>query len=140
MKLKLCTIVGVLGSAISAALGGWDTSLEFLVVLMVADYISGLTVAGVFHRSRKTDTGTLESRAGWQGLCRKGMTLVFVLVAHYLDRVMGVDYVRQAVIIGFAANELISLVENAGLMGLPLPEAITKAIDILTEKESGKNG
>lgn len=54
----------------------------------------------------------------------------FVLVAYRLDLVIGTNYIRDAVIIAFIANETISLVENAGLMGLPLPAVITKAIDI----------
>lgn len=62
------------------------------------------------------------------------MTLLFVLIAYRLDLVIGVNYIRDAVIIGFIANELISIVENAGLMGLPLPDAINKAIDVLTQK------
>ena len=62
------------------------------------------------------------------------MTLLFVLVAYRLDLVIGTNYIRDAVIIAFIANETISLVENAGLMGLPLPAVITKAIDVLQKK------
>ena len=76
----------------------------------------------------------MESHAGWKGLCRKGMSLLFVLIAYRLDLAIGVDYIRNAVIIGFMANELISIVENAGLMGLPLPAVISKAIDVLTKQ------
>lgn len=101
---------------------------------MIIDYISGIIVAGVFKNSTKTSTGALESKAGWKGLCRKGMTLLFVLVAHRLDLAIGCSYIRDAVVIGFMANELISIVENSGLMGLPLPAVITKAIDILKQK------
>ena len=118
--------------------GGWDQALVTLIIFMAIDYISGLIVAGVFHNSKKTSTGTLESRTGWKGLCRKCMTLLFVLVAYRLDLAIGVDYIRDAVIIGFIANELISIVENAGLMGIPLPAVITNAIDILTQKAEKK--
>lgn len=135
MKEGICTGVGVVGSAIASFFGGWDTGLITLIILMAIDYISGLAVAGIFHKSKKTDTGTLESRAGWKGLCRKGMTLLFVLVAYRLDLVIGSNYIRDAVIIGFIANETISIIENAGLMGIPLPNVITKAIDILTKKD-----
>lgn len=137
MKDTLCAIIGVIGGGIASAFGGWDASLVTLIIFMAADYISGLMVAGVFHNSKKTETGTLESRAGWKGLCRKCMTLLFVLIAYRLDLAIGVSYIRDAVIIGFIANELISIVENAGLMGIPLPAVIQNAIDILT-KESGK--
>lgn len=134
MKSGICTAAGIVGSAIAAMFGGWDEALATLIIFMVIDYVSGLIVAGVFHKSKKTESGTLESRAGWKGLCRKGVTLLFVLVAHRLDMAIGVDYIRNAVIIGFIVNELISIVENAGLMGIPLPKVIQNAIDILTEK------
>ena len=84
-----------------------------------------------------------ESKAGWKGLIRKGETLLIVLVACQLDAVIGGSFVRDAAIIGFSANEAISIVENAGLMGLPIPAAITKAIDILKQRaetpEKGKD-
>jgi len=104
----------------------------------------GLIVAGIFRNSPKTQSGALESRVGWKGLCRKCVTLLFVLVAYRLDIIIGVNYIRNAVIIGFVANELISIVENAGLMGIPLPPVLNSAIDILTKKteekaENGKN-
>lgn len=134
MKQTICTIFGVVGSAIASIFGGWDAGLATLLIFMGLDYVSGLIVAGVFRNSPKTDTGALESKAGWKGICRKCMTLIFVLVAYRLDLVIGTNYIRDAVIIAFIANELISLVENAGLMGVPLPAVITKAIDILQKK------
>lgn len=134
MKQTLCAIWGLIGSAIASLFGGWDAGLATLLIFMAIDYMSGLIVAGVFHTSNKTNSGSLESRAGWKGLCRKCMTLLFVLVAYRLDLVIGTNYIRDAVIIAFIANETISLVENAGLMGLPLPAVITKAIDVLQKK------
>ena len=71
-------------------------------------------------------------------MCRKAMVVLFVLVGAQLDRVLGCDYIRNAVIFGFLSNELLSIVENAGLMGLPLPKAITNALEALqsqSEKE-----
>lgn len=138
MKSKICTIIGILGSFIASLFGGWDAALITLIMFMGIDYVSGLIVAGVFHNSKKTETGTLESKAGWKGLCRKCMTLLFVLIAYRLDLAIGVSYIRDAVIIGFMANELISIVENAGLMGVPLPAVIQNAIDILTKKSDQK--
>lgn len=140
MKEGLCTGIGVVGGFIASLFGGWDAALITLLMFMAIDYISGLVVAGVFHNSNKTETGTLESKAGWKGLCRKCMTLLFVLIAYRLDLALGVAYIRDAVIIGFMANELISIVENAGLMGLPLPAVITKAIDVLTKKATESEG
>lgn len=134
MKQFICTMIGAVGSGIAVLFGGWDTGLVSLLIFMGLDYVSGLVVAGVFHKSNKTDTGSLESKAGWKGLCRKCMTLVFVLVSYRLDLIIGTNYIKNAVIIAFIANELISLVENAGLMGVPLPAIIVKAIDILQKK------
>lgn len=134
MKQTLCAIWGLIGSAIASFFGGWDAGLATLLIFMAIDYVSGLVVAGVFHTSNKTNSGSLESRAGWKGLCRKCMTLLFVLVAYRLDLVIGTNYIRDAVIIAFIANETISLVENAGLMGIPLPAVIIKAIDVLQKK------
>ena len=138
MKEGICTGVGVVGAFIASLFGGLDAGLMTLIIFMAIDYISGLLIAGVFHNSKKTESGTLESRAGWKGLCRKGMTLLFVLIAYRLDLVIGSNYIRDAVIIGFIANETISIVENAGLMGIPLPAVISKAIDILTQKKDGE--
>lgn len=138
MKQTICTVCGVVGSLIATAFGGWDSGLITLLVFMGIDYLSGLVVAGVFKNSPKTTTGSLESHAGWKGLCRKCMTLLFVLVAYRLDLIIGTNYIRDAVIIAFIANELISLTENAGLMGVPLPAVIMKAIDVLQKKSESE--
>ena len=136
MKKMICTAVGVLGSLIASAFGGWTASLTTLLIFMAIDYISGLTVAGVFHRSPKTESGALESRAGFKGLVRKLMILFFVLIGHRLDLAVGMRVIRDAVCIGFIANELLSITENAGLMGLPVPAVIRNAIDILNKKNA----
>ena len=112
--------------------------LQTLVIFMCIDYITGILVAGVFHKSKKIETGALESRAGWKGLIWKGVTLLIVLVAVQLDKVIGSTFIRDAVIIGFIAKELISIVENAGLMGIPIPAVITNAIDVLQKKAETK--
>ena len=134
MKEILCTMIGFVGSVIASFFGGWDINIGTLVLFMILDYVSGLIVAAVFKNSSKTSIGALESRAGWKGLCRKCMTLIFVAVSYRLDLALNVDYIRNTVVIAFIANETISLVENAGLMGIPLPEIINKAIDILQKK------
>lgn len=127
-------LLGVIGGGIAAAFGGWDTGMVTLLIFMGVDYLTGLVVAGVFKASTKSDSGALESRAGWKGLCRKGMTLFMVLIAAQLDKVIGSDFIRDAVVIAYIANETISIIENAGLMGVPIPPIIQKAIDILNKK------
>lgn len=134
IKTTVLGVLGVAGSVIANYLGGWDTALQTLIIFMALDYVTGLVVAGVFHKSEKTESGTLESRAGWKGLCKKGMTLLIVLVASQLDKVTGTEVIRNAAIIGYIVNEALSIIENAGLMGLPIPTIIKKALDILQDK------
>ena len=133
-------LVGVLGATVASLFGGWDTALATLIIFMAVDYASGIIVAAVFKKSPKTETGTLESRAGFKGLFRKGMTLLIVLIACRLDLIMKTNFIRDAVVIAYIVNETISIVENAGLMGLPVPKAIIKAIDILKRKEDEEQG
>lgn len=136
-KFGLLTIIGAIGAFISSLFGGWDAALTTLVIFMGIDYLTGLIVAGVFKKSGKSKNGSLESRAGWKGLCKKGMTLLIVLVAVRLDMAIGTAIVKDAVVIAYIANETISIIENAGLMGLPIPNVITKAIDVLKNKTEG---
>lgn len=133
MKSWICTAIGAVGSWCAYMLGGWDTALATLIIVMAADYITGIIVAAL-KRSKKTKSGGLSSKVGFVGLAKKFMILLFVLIGQRLDLVIGVDYIRNAVIIGYIANELISITENAGLLGLPLPEVVTDTIDILKTK------
>lgn len=105
MKQAICTMAGIVGSTIAALFGGWDEGLATLIIFMTVDYISGLIVAGVFHTSTKTDSGALSSRAGWKGICKKCMTLLYVLIAYRLDRLIGAHYIRDTVIIAFIIND-----------------------------------
>ena len=140
MKLNAITaMLGIIGGTIATVFGGWDAALTTLVTFMAIDYVTGLIVAGIFHVSPNTNTGTLESRAGWKGLCKKGMTLLIILIACRLDLMIGTNFIRDAVIIGYIANESISIIENAGLMGLPIPKVIVKTIEVL-KQESEKEG
>lgn len=134
MKESICIGIGAVGSAIATLFGGWTDALVTLIIFMAIDYISGLAVALIFKRSTKTESGAASSAIGWKGLAKKGMTLAIVLIGHRLDVVFGIDYIQTAVIIGFLANELISITENAGLMGVPMPAIVKKAIDVLTSK------
>lgn len=136
MKNLICTSIGMVGAAVSTIFGGWSEALTTLLICMVIDYITGLVVAGVFHNSPKSTSGALESNAGLKGLFRKAAMLLFVLIGHRLDLAVGTTYIRDAVCIAFIANEILSLVENAGLMGVPIPEALTNAIDVLKNKEA----
>ena len=133
-KQMICTAIGAVGSFIASIFGGWDTALATLLIFMAVAYITGLLVAGVFHASPKSENGALESKAGFKGLIRKGLVLVVILVACRMDMLLGVNYIRDAACIAFIVNELISMVENFGLMGVPFPEPIKEAIELLQKK------
>ena len=133
-KTIIFGVVGLIGSFIANIFGGWDSAMTTLVIFMIIDYAAGLVVAGVFKKSKKTENGALNSNVGWKGLSKKGMTLVIVLIAHRLDLALGTDFVKDATIIGYIMNETLSIIENAGLMGVPIPSAISEAIDMLKNK------
>ena len=135
MKQTVCTLFGLLGAGIAWAFGGWDAAMAALLVCMGVDYVSGSIGALVFRKSTKSETGAYNSAYGLKGLCKKGLMLLFVLVAVQIDRILGVDYVRDAVCIGFCSNEVLSIVENLGLAGVPMPQAVTKALEQLQSKK-----
>lgn len=137
MKESICTAIGITGSFIAGLFGGFDASMVTLLAFMGVDYITGLIVAAA-GKSRKSENGHLSSLIGWKGLAKKCVSLLLVLVAVRLDIVLGTSYIRDGVCIAFMCNELISIIENAGLMGVPMPEILTKAIDLLQGK-SGKD-
>ena len=134
--------VGALGGWVSWLYGGFGDAMSALIVFMALDYMTGLIVAGVFHKSSKSESGALESKAGWKGLCRKGVTLMIVMMAALLDRVIGTSYIKDAVIVGYIFNEGLSILENAALMGVPYPKALKSALDLLNKKseEAGDDG
>ena len=137
LKTTIVCIIGAVGSFVANLFGGWTSDLETLMIMMGIDFAMGLLIAAIWKKSEKSKTGALSSWSAWKGLCRKGVSLLFVLIAYRLDLVLGVNYIRTAVIIGFIVNELISIIENAGIMGIPIPSAITKAIDMLKQKSEG---
>ena len=138
LKVGIFGIIGVVGSFIAQLFGGWSMDLRTLCIFIVVDYITGLIVAGVFHTSQKSESGALNSNVGFKGLCKKIGILLCVLIAHRLDISIGTEYIRTAVIIAFMVNETVSIIENIGLMGVPVPPTILKAIDILKNKKDGE--
>lgn len=133
--------LAVFGSFATNALGGWDASLQVLIALMVADYITGVLVAAVWHKSSKSSSGTLNSVAGFKGILKKCMILMLVWIGVLLDNATGASYIRMAVILFFIGNEGISLLENLGLMGVPFPAFLQRALEALRDKgDKGNEG
>ena len=133
MPIKIFILSGVacVGAAIASLLGGWNGAMTTLVILMFIDYITGIIVAGVFHASPKSSGGALSSAVGFKGICRKFVILLIVVVACRVDLLLDTNIIRDATCIGFCANELVSITENAGLMGIPLPRKLVEAIEVL---------
>ncbi len=126
--------LGAIGSVISELFGGWTSAMTTLVIFMLIDYITGILVAAVFKKSNKTEDGGLESKAGWKGLIRKFSTLLIVLISIRLDIIFNTTIISNCVVFTFLANELLSLLENVGLMGIPLPSVLTEMISVLNKK------
>ena len=137
-KFSILGSLGIILAYIADTFGGWSEAMTTLVIFMTIDYVTGFIVAGLFKKSNKTKDGGLESLAGWKGLARKFSTLLLVLIAVRLDLALGTTYVCDCVVYAFMVNEALSIVENIGLMGVPLPKALTDAITLLNKKGESK--
>ncbi|MUT66900.1 holin family protein [Paenibacillus sp. NEAU-GSW1] len=128
--VKVCSVSAVIGSIITFAFGGWPESLTVLVIAMGIDYISGVLA------SIKEGRG-LNSLFGVWGLAKKGLMLLVILLAHRIDILLDLHNATMgAATYFYLANELISVTENYGRMGLPMPDYIRKLIEVLKEKKS----
>lgn len=136
VKIKVVSVISVIGGIIGNQLGGWDLALKTLCIFMIIDYSTGVIVGRV-NKSPKTKNGGLSSKIGFKGICKKGMTLMIVLVAYRMDLLMDSEFMRNAVITGYIVNEIISILENAGLLGLYIPPVLKKGIEILNKKAEG---
>lgn len=139
MKNEYIVSFSVVGGCISAIFNFIGIPISVLVAVMTLDFISGLLVAGYFKNSPKTDTGALSSKVGFNGLRRKCLILIYVMVGALLDVLLNVNYIANAVCFGFIANEVLSIGENAGLMGFKLPSILANTIDILKKKGDNTN-
>ena len=101
-----------------------------------SDFATGM-ITGAMGKSKHSKTGKLNSKAGWYGLAKKDSILMLIIVAVRLDILLNTSYVRDAVCIAFCVNELLSIVENTSLMGIPYPPALKNAIEVL-QKQAGR--
>jgi toxin secretion/phage lysis holin len=130
--------IAAVGSMAANQLGGWDASLILLVGMMAADYLTGVLVA-LLWKSPKSESGKLSSKAGFKGICKKVVILLAVWIGTLLDAATGAKYIRTAIVLFYIGNEGLSLIENLGLMGVPYPPAMKKALEAMREQgERGK--
>ena len=132
-NIVLAAVAGI-GSILAEAFGGWDSFLKALVMFMTVDYITGMAVALVFHKSQKTASGGASSEVGYKGIVKKICMLLLVGLAVRVDTLSGTHYVRNATIFFFLGNEGLSVIENLVLMGVPYPEFLKKALEAIREK------
>lgn len=109
------------------------TKFYGLVEKFKTDFLTGL-IAAALCKSGKTDSGGLSSSVGFKGIAKKVGIMLLVLIAHRIDLVLGTNYIKTAAVIAFIVNEVISIVENAGLIGVPMPAIFKKAVDLLKGK------
>ena len=134
MENTFKTLVAAGGAAVSFFFGGWSTLLGVLLAFVVMDYLSGMVAAAI--------EGVLSSSVGLKGIARKVFIFGMVAVAHLVDTAIAdVHVFRDATIFFSLANELLSIVENSGRIGLPVPNIIKQAVEILKgkSKEASKN-
>lgn len=122
-----------LGAIVGYLYGGWTAMLNALLILVVIDFLTGWAAAWI--------NGELRSMKGYIGIAKKVGIFLFVTVAHVIDGVLGdMHFLRDAVIFFYIANELLSIIENAGKMGIPMPPAFINAVAVLQEKAGVKKG
>ncbi len=108
--------------------------MKLLAALMCLDILTGWLVAALWKRSNKSESGALNSKANFKGLCKKGMIILLVWVGVLLDNAVGSTYVRNMVVIFFVGNEGLSLLENLGLMGVPYPDFFKRMLEVLHDQ------
>lgn len=134
IKNIILAVTSAVGGFFVSFLGGVDTVLKALLIFMAVDYLTGLAVAFVFHKSNKTKNGGASSKEGFKGIVKKICMVMLVGLSHVLDVIMGVDYIRSITIMFFLANEGLSILENMGLMGVKYNKVLVKALEVLRDK------
>ena len=131
MKEIICTILAGFSTAFIYLVGGIDVAIQCLLIAIIIDYISGLIKA--------FNTKQLSSKIGFKGILKKVGVLLIVMLAVLMDRVTGeTGAIRTLVIYYFVANEGLSIIENLGQAGLPIPKAIKNALKALKEQSNEK--
>ena len=136
IKLKsiVSIVTGTIGSLLINLIGKPTEDLIILIVLMIVDLIVGFLISAIWQKSTKTDSGKLSSSVMFKGIVKKFLTLVIVVIAFQLDKLLAMTVIRHIVIIAFIVEEILSITENIAITGIKIPTIITRALDVL-EKE-----
>lgn len=128
--IDLTILTGGLIAALTYFLGGWDDMLQALVMFAIIDYVTGVLAA---FKEKKVSSST-----GMWGAVKKLIIFALVAVAHQLDGMTGAGttYLRNGVLVFFIGNEGVSILENAGRLGVPIPPFIISALEKLHGEKS----
>lgn len=142
-KAKTFTeILAAIGGAVASFFCGLPPIMWVLLAVMTIDYLTGI-VCGIMGRSKKTETGYLASGAAFQGLLKKALIILVVLLAALLDKAVamgtGVTFeaVAGATCLWFIASEGFSILENVASMGISVPKKLLQVLDIMKSKSEG---
>ncbi|WP_332238865.1 phage holin family protein [Sporolactobacillus sp. KGMB 08714] len=125
------SLAAAIGAVTGYLYGGWTSLMGILIAFVVIDYVSGVLAAAYL--------GKLSSKVGFHGIAKKVMIFFIVAVAHLSDQIFGLDHIAMnAAIYFYLANELISIIENAGRMGLPVPNQVKNMVELLNGKDGSK--
>lgn len=124
----ISVIGGTIGGLLVSFLGGLDKLIIALLILMTLDYITGVLKA-IYNKE-------LSSEIGFKGIIKKMLIIIIVGVAVIVENNFGVPAIREIVIMFFAINEAISLLENASQMGLPIPDKLKEVLLQLRDKNT----
>lgn len=135
LKTLITSAVGFSWTAfITALYGSVNDELKTLLILILIDLICGLITAAIFKRSPKTESGGLSSNEMRKGVFKKIGILLIVAVAHQIDTTLHINYIMYACEVALIAEEILSIIESAGLIGIPIPSVIKNSIDLLNRK------
>ena len=126
MKTKIVSLISLLGTGFYL-LGGFDNALECLIVVVILDYITG--VISAWYNKK------LDSKVGLKGIVKKLTYFLLVVLSVEIDKILGqVGIIRNLVIYFFVANDGLSIIENMGKMGIPLPKKLIDTLNQLKNK------
>ncbi|MFD1739245.1 holin family protein [Bacillus salitolerans] len=130
-EVPFTILLSIVGSFTSFMFGGWGSLLSILTLIIILDFITGIIASGI--------EGKLSSRLGFKGIAQKVIIFALVSVAHAIDVAIGEQHmIRDATIFFYLVNETLSIIENAGRVGLPVPSFLVKAIELLKTKSNKK--
>lgn len=135
LKTLYLIAVGILGTSFSVFFGEYTYALGTLLILMCVDILTGGIIIPLFYKkSPKTQSGGIQSSAFGKGITRKFYRILLIGVAYRFQTTIGISYLKDGLIVSFIFEEMISILENGTIMGVPMPKILTEALDVVKNK------